>query len=484
MKKILILILVTLFLLNACSQTSEKPPSPGQSDSPSDITNLPQQSPDPTKTDVPPTDTAVPTETPAPTHTNTAVPSVTPVPTHTNTPIPTNTPTVTPTFSPHTLSFAPGEPLKIGYLLWETHPFGIDTLRGIEIAISDFGGEILGHPIELTGFNSECNELAAQRGAQILIQDDSVIGILGTTCSGGALRAAPIVTDGSRVLISPSNSSPELTAPDSHAVGYFRTAPNDIFQVKAAAQYAYNELGKRRLATVYVASDKFQKLQSNALCEVFTESGGECVLERTMETGSAYMAPIINSLVEASPHAIYFMNGDFAAGAAFLSEARTTPGLENSAFFVWEGYMSPDFLQQAGDHALGVYVTTTSYDIDQEAEIYQTFLDTYRSNYGEDPISVYHPYAYDATTLLLKAISQAAVQSEDESLMVDPLAVRDALYVLNEYNGLSGLISCSPLGDCANSTEGKVYEFTSGDPTTFNPGPSDLLSSNPAQVWP
>lgn len=476
MKKILVVIFVIQLSLTACSPSSEGSSSQEQLDSPTEVTQPSTTSPEPTTTEVSQTDTPFPTETPVPTHTNT--------PTQTYTPPPTYTPTATSTFSPNTLSFAPGEPLKIGYLVWESHIFGIDTMRGSEIAISDFGGELFGHPIELTGFDSECNELAAQRGAQILVRDDTVIGILGTICSGGALRAAPIVSDGGRVLISPSNSSPELTAPDTRAAGYFRTSPNDIFQVKAAAQYAYNIFGARRLATVYVANDKFQKLQSNTLCEVFTDLGGECVLERTMEVGSTFMTPVINSLIEAAPDAIYFMGWDFEVGAAFLAEARTTPGLETAAFFVWEGCMNPDFLQQAGDNAHGVYVTMTSYDYDQESDLYQTFLDTYRSKYGEEPISIYHPFAYDATTLLLKAMARVAVQSDNGSLMVDPLAVRAALYAVEEFTGLTGLIFCSPFGDCASSTEGKVYEFTSGDPTTFNPGPADLLSSNPSQVWP
>jgi branched-chain amino acid transport system substrate-binding protein len=466
-KNIVCFYLGLILILAACSAPENVPAEPIQQ---------PSQTPMP----------LVPTETsmPAPTLTATPMPTETPVPTDTKPPTPTNTPTLTPTFSPDTLSFAPGEPLRIGYLLFENHIIGIDSLRGFEIAISDFGGEIFDHPLELTGFNSECNELAAQRGAQILVRDDTVIGILGTTCSGGALRAAPIVSDGNRVLISPSNTTPELTAPDSRSAGYFRTAPNDLYQVIAAAQYAYNELGKRRLATVHVANDKFQKLQSSTLCEVFTELGGECVLERTMEANSTYMTPIINSLIEAAPDAIYFMNWDFEAGAAFLSEARTAPGLEEAAYFIWEGFMSPDFLQGAGDDALGVFITKTSYEIDRDTEEYQTFLDTYRVNYGEDPVSVYHPHAYDAAILLLKAISQAAVPGEDGSLRVDPSAVRNALYTLDEFPGLSGLISCSPLGDCLSSTEGQVYEFTSGDPSTFNPGPEELLSSNPAQVWP
>ncbi len=470
MKKILVLMILIVFSLTACSRTTDTSSPQEQSDSPTKPTTTPAKSPEPTKTEV------LPTETP--------IPSETPLPTQTHTPLPTDTPTVTPTFSPDTLSFAPGEPLKIGYLLMEANPLGLDSRRGAEIALSDFGGEIYGHPVGLTGFDSECNVLAAQRGAQILIRDDSVIAILGTTCSGGALRAAPIVSDGARVLISPSNSNPELTAPDSRSPGYFRTSPNDLYQVKAVAQYAYNQLGARRLATVFVGSDKFQKLQSSALCEVFTELGGECVMEKPLEAGNTYMLPAINSLVEAAADVIYFMSWDFDAGAAFLSEAQTTPGLENAALFVWEGCLSPDFLQQAGDNALGVYVSKTSYDYDQETGIYQTFLEAYRNNYGEEPISIYHPYAYDAATLLLKAIARVAIQGEDGSLMVDPLAVRDALYVVDEFTGLTGLISCSPLGDCASSAGGEVYEFTSGDPTTFKPGPADSLSSNPSQVWP
>ena len=470
MKKILVLVYVFLFSLTACSQTSEKSPAKEQSESPADVTSPPTKPPEPTKTAVPPTDTPIPTETP--------------VPTHTNTPIPTNTPTVTPTFSPDTLSFAPGEPIRIGYLLWESRPHGIDSLRGAEIAIEYYGGEILGHTVELTGFDSECSELAAQRGSQILVRDDTVVGIIGTTCSIGALRAAPIVSDANSVMISPSNSLAELTVPDSRSAGFFRTSPNELFQVKAVAQYAYNELGVRKLATVYAASRIFQKLQSEALCEAFTELGGECVLERTMELGSTYMAPIINSLVEAAPDAIYFMGRGIQEGAAFLTEARATPDLENITLFFWDSYNSADFLQQAGENVLGAYVSVTSFDFDQGANAYQTFLNTYRSNYGEEPISIYHAYTFDATTLLLMAIAQAAVQGEDGSLMIDPLAIRDVLYTLDEFSGLTGLISCSQFGDCAGSTVGKVYEFTSGDPGTFNPGPADSLNSNPSQVWP
>ena len=425
------------------------------------------------------------TNTPAATPTSTTVPTSTPTPTITNTPTPTHTPTIMPTFSPETLNILADSPINIGYLLWETNPLGIDSLRGIEIAISDFGGEIFGHPIKLTGLDSECHAFSGMRGSQILMQDETIIGIIGTTCSGSGLQAAPIVSDNNRVMISPSNSAPELTAFDSHSAGYFRTGPNDLVQIKAVTQYAFYELDARSLAVVSGGTSPFQQYYSAALCEVFTEVGGECVLDLAKYSGNTYVTPIINKLAAATPDAIYFMGFDSQEAAAFLSETRKNPELTDTPLFLWgEFYNNPDFLQQAGEDAIGVYITTTSYEIDQETDMYQSFLQTYNTEYSVGPIQIYHSYAYDAATLLLKAIAQVAVLGDDELLMVDPLAVRDALYGKVEFQGLSGYISCSQLGDCATTANGIVYQFISGDPNTFNPGPADSLSSNPAQVLP
>ncbi len=411
--------------------------------------------------------------------------ALTPTPTPSNTPEPTTIePTLTPTLSAETLEFAPEDPIRIGYMLWESHPLGVDMKRGMEIALADLGGELLGHPLELTGFDSECTELGAQRAAQILVRDDSVVGIIGPTCSRGALRAAPIVTDGGRVLISPSSSSPELTAPESRAAGFFRTSPNDLSQVIAVAQYAYDELGARKLATVYAASEKLQKLQSEFLCSVFTELGGECVVERTMEAGSTYMPPIINTLIENPPDVIYFMGWAPQEGAAFLAAARETPELENTALFVWGAYNTPNFLSAAGENAVGVYVSTTTYEFDRESDAYYAFYDSYMQTYGEEPSFPFHAHSYDAVTLLLKAVELVAIQNDDGSLTIDPLAVRDAMYLIDSFSGLTGTIACDLAGDCADSSEGEIYQFTSGDPETFNPGPAESLSSNPALVWP
>ena len=233
----------------------------------------------------------MPTEAP-----NTPIPSITRTPTialppsETPTSPPTVPPTITPTFSPDTLTFKAGEPLKIGYLLWESDPVGLDAKRGIEIAIQDIGGELLGHPIELTGFDDECSELGGQRGAQILGLDGRVVGIVGPSCSSAAFRAAPIISDQNKILISPSTSHPELTTADARAAGFFRTAQNDLVQMNTVAQYAFNQLAASKMASIY-EDVKRQKLRSERLCQSFTSLGGECVLEKPLSSDGTYMVP-------------------------------------------------------------------------------------------------------------------------------------------------------------------------------------------------
>src|SRR5690554_2688642 len=57
------------------------------------------------------------------------------------------------------VEIADGEAVVLAYALVVTgadETLGIDSRRGIELAIADFGGEILGHPIELIGEDTGC----------------------------------------------------------------------------------------------------------------------------------------------------------------------------------------------------------------------------------------------------------------------------------------------------------------------------------------
>ena len=56
-------------------------------------------------------------------------------------------------------------------------------------------------------------------------------------------------------------------------------------------------------------------------------------------------------------------------------------------------------------------------------------------------------HAYDATTLLLRAIEEVAVVQGD-TLYIDRARLREALTGTAEFSGIVGELSCDEFGDC------------------------------------
>ena len=101
-------------------------------------------------------------------------------------------------------------------------------------------------------------------------------------------------------MVSASNTDPRLTDPDTAAgglwqPGYYRTAHNDIFQGRIAAEFLYNELGKRKLATIHDGSTYADSLQAVA-ADVFQELGGEVVFQGAVNVGDTDMRPILTEV--------------------------------------------------------------------------------------------------------------------------------------------------------------------------------------------
>jgi serine/threonine protein kinase/ABC-type branched-subunit amino acid transport system substrate-binding protein len=426
-----------------------------------------------------------------PTATRLAQYTVTPVPTRqlfptvgvSPAPLPEAIPTEKLNVSPEAVAFRPGEPVKIGYLLWMNDPMGIDSLRGIELALAEFEGRIPGHPIELVGFNDECNPQVAQLGAEELMQDQAVVGIIGTNCSPGALRAAPIISEANRVMISPGSTSPLLTAGEIHAPGFFRTVPNDRVQTFAAASFAYERLGMRRLAVIFTVGDPDQEVLGETVCAAFTAQGGECVMQLPIEPDDRPMQPLVNQLIEARADVVYYLGYQNEQAARFIATVRAAPDLPGIPIILSENFYNPDFIAAAGENAVGAFVSTTSMEF-EPIDAYMAFLDVYRNRYREDPISQFHAYAYDAALLLLNAITRVVVLADDGTLFIDPLAIREVLYGPPGIPGLTGLLICEPSGDCAANPHGVVFEFANPAPDSFRPGTADMEGSNPVQVWP
>ena len=369
---------------------------------------------------------------------------------------------------------AAGDPIKIGYALVTAGPnssLGEDSVRGIEIAVDDMGGEIMGHPVEIVGEDTGCSPEGGQAAATKLASDTSLVAVIGTSCSSEARVGAPILAEAGLSMISPSNTAPDLTDPAKHIPGYFRTAHNDLVQGSVAADFVFTELGLTKAATIHDGSLYAVGL-ATAFADAFKKLGGEIVSEQAVNVGDTDMRPVLTTIAAAAPEFIYYPI--FTAEAGFVTaQAKEVPGLENVKLMAADGSFSQDFVNAAGDAAKGMYLSSP--DFSAFGDQYQGFLTKHEEKYGEPPLSAFHAHAYDAANVIKAAIEQVATQDGD-TLVIGKQALRDAIAATKDFQGLTGNLTCSPTGDCADPKIA-VYEVT--DTTAWNPN-----VTSPMKIYP
>lgn len=356
---------------------------------------------------------------------------------------------------------APDEPIRLGYMLTisgATAFLGEDSRGGIEIAIDDRGGEIVGHEIELVGEDSLCSAEGGQTAAQKVAADTQVVGIIGTNCSSAATSALPIISEAGLVLISPSNTAPALTdEAGTWQPGYFRTAHNDLFQGRVAAEFAYNELGARTAATIHDGSPYADGLQA-VFAERFQELGGEITSADAVNVGDTDMRPVLTSIAANSPDVLYFPifepEGNFIA-----AQSTEIAGLEDTILFGADGLLVDGFPANTGPAAVGMYlsgpfVTGSAYD---------DLLSKWDAKFGGSPPSGFHGHAYDATNILLDAIEEVAIEGGDGTVLIPRQALRDAITATSGFAGVTGTLACSATGDCATGEALGIYEITDAE---------------------
>jgi len=345
----------------------------------------------------------------------------------------------------------PGEPIHIAYWFVISGPntsLGTDTVRGIEIAVDDFGGQIKGFPIKISGQDSGCSAEGGQAAATRLAADPTIVAAIGSNCSSEAKPGVPILWKAGIPTVSPSNTAPYLTDPErgDGYDGYLRTCHNDKVQGAIAAQFAFRELGLKKAATVHDGSVYAEQL-AQVFAKTFKEMGGTVTSMEAVSPNDTDMRPVLTKIATAKPDIIYYPI--FIAEGGFITrQAKEVSGLENTVLMGADGMFSPDFYKAAGMAAVGMY--HSSPDFAAFAGGYQAFLTKHKKKYGEAPIAPFHAHAYDATMMVLKAIDKVAVKESDGNLYIGRKALRDALYSTTKYQGLTGTITCDQYGDCAD----------------------------------
>ena len=387
----------------------------------------------------------------------------------------------TPAFTPPAdalgvVTIPPGEPIHIAYwgvLSGADATLGEDSKRGVEIAIDDKGGKLLGRDIRLTTEDGLCTPEGGATAAQKLAADTTLVGLVGSSCSDETVGGIKTLNDAGLTTISPSNTRPVLSDPNRgpEYAGYLRTAHSDAFQGKAVAEFVYNELKLTTAATIHDGSAYAEALQQ-VFVDEFKKLGCTVTVQEAVSKGQTDMKPVLTAVAATKPDVIYYPI--FVAEGGFVTaQAAEVPGLENVAKIGSDGMFSADMLKGAGPAAEGMYLSSPDFTAFQAG--YQDFLAKHTAKYGGNPLSVFHAHAYDATNILFNALEKVAVTAPDGTIYVPKKALRDAIYATKDHKGLTGTLSCGQYGDCGAPIIG-VYQVTAENVANLS------LPTKP--VWP
>ena len=237
--------------------------------------------------------------------------------------------------------------------------------------------------------------------------------------------------------------------------------------------FAYNELGLRNAGVIH-DGDLYTFGLSSAFQAAFIELGGEVSVFTAVNKGDTDMTPVLTEIAAGNPDMIF--TPTFPPEVNFIAQQiGNISGLENVQKVIGaDASLVDNFLgtpEGEGWYHSGPDTRVEGNTNEFTGKTGREFLDAYQAEYGEAPSAAFWAHSYDATTLLLRAIENVAVEAGG-SLYIDRQALRDELNSLT-FDGIIGPVDCDDFGDCG----GKIITII------LNEDPSDIAAATANVVF-
>jgi len=181
-----------------------------------------------------------------------------------------------------------GQPIVIGGYFVLSGPdiaLGLDQQRGVQLAIDDLGGKLIGRPVKFIAEDDQCGAEGGQTAGSKLAANEQIVLVIGPSCSSSARVAVPLLWKAGIPSIGVSASSPVLTAPDRGAAydGFLRVILNDGWLAPKIAEYARKVMKLEEISTIHDGSVYAQNLVKNVE-DSFRKMGGKVCGSEAVET--------------------------------------------------------------------------------------------------------------------------------------------------------------------------------------------------------
>ena len=311
-----------------------------------------------------------------------------------------------------------------------------------------------GYKVEYVGFDDQATPDVGVANAQNIVNDASIIGVIGHLNSGVAIPSSEVYNKADLVMISPANTNVNVTDRGLPTVN--RICGRDDKQGAAGAAYAANDL---KVKSVYVMHDK--TAYGEGVATAFRDAAAAAGLEVLGFDGTEEkndFSSILTPIVAQNPELIYF-GGIYDQAALFFKQSRDA-GFTGQ-FLGPDGMDSSDLLRIGGDAVKGMHYTTTA----GPASVFPDaakFVEDYKTRFTINP----EPYAvesYASTQILLAAVERVI----DSGAELTRKAVAEEVRKTVDFKTIAGTYTLDANGDPTEATY-YVLEVSAATPEEWS----------------
>ncbi len=351
------------------------------------------------------------------------------------------------------------EPLKIGVMESVTGPgetYGTVAVQAKQMAVEEINaaGGINGRMLELVVEDSKCSAQDAITAFNKLTDVDGVKIILGTSCSGAMLGAAPLAEEEGVVLFSGLATNPDIANAGDYI---FRTSMSDA-QVGIDTGNTMWADGVRNLATISESTDYAEGVRRTTV-DQFTKLGGTVVGEERYASDVTDFRTQLTKLLGANPDGLHIAAQAEFSGGTVVKQVREL-GYEGPIYseIVVVGTTA---LEIAGEAATGVKAIIA--DLDPGNNKAQEVLANFRAKYDYVTLAWYLGSAYDDVYIAAQCLEETGDDQDADGF-------RDCLYGITWSGAIGTNYSFDDNGEVVGLSNAVIEVLPEAERTEDNQG--------------
>jgi branched-chain amino acid transport system substrate-binding protein len=329
-------------------------------------------------------------------------------------------------------------------------------VNGIELYLESIGNKAGNFTIEYESFDDSTaakgawDEATCAANARQYIEDESVLGVIGTFNSGCAKIEVPIANEASLAYVSPANTATGLThagpgaepgEPEKYyptgTRNYTRVVASDDFQGQIDATYMMETLG---VTSVFILDDKdaYGKGVADSFEQASNDIGLEVAGHEGWDANASNYRALMTKIKATGADGIYIGGISCFNGGQVIKDKVSVVG-DNEAvkLMVSDGFVLESIFEEAGpENVEGAYGSAPVIPAEDLTGAGAEFIQQYTDQFGKP--EVYTAYAAGAAQALVDAIGRSDGTRED---------VVAKLFETNIEDGIVGPMSFDENGD-------------------------------------